>query len=82
MICGRRVVMLGVWLEHAVIDLSDIPEPQLGEIVTTIGADGRERILLTEVAAWQELTATDVLITLHGRMPRRYADAARTAVAA
>src|SRR5262245_17010723 len=67
---GRRVPVLGISLEHAVLDLSDIPDPRLGEVTTVLGTDGGGCISLHDVAQWQGITDSDVLMGLNGRLPR------------
>jgi alanine racemase len=67
---GRRVPVLGISLEHAVLDLSDIAEPRLGEVTTVLGADGDGCISLHDIAQWQGVTDSDVLMGLNGRLPR------------
>jgi alanine racemase len=67
---GRRVAILGISLEHAVLDLSGIDRPCLGEIVTILGQDGEARLTLEDIAQWQGVGESDVLMGLDGRMPR------------
>lgn len=67
---GRLVPVLGISLEHAVLDLSGIEQPQIGEVVTILGADGSGRITLDDIASWQGVTESDVLLALDGRVPR------------
>jgi alanine racemase len=67
---GRPVPILGISLEHAVLDLSDIEQPSLGEVVTILGRDGGSHIALDDVAGWQGVTESDVLMALDERMPR------------
>lgn len=67
---GQRVPVLGVSLEHCVIDLSAIPEPRVGEEVVVLGGDGPNAIALRELADWQGVTMSDVLMTFNNRMKR------------
>ena len=60
----------GISLEHAVLDLSGIDRPCLGEIVTILGQDGEARLTLEDIAQWQGVGESDVLMGLDGRMPR------------
>jgi alanine racemase len=50
---GQRCPVLAVSAEYAVIDLSAVSDPQLGDTVTLIGSDGQERITVEDVAAHQ-----------------------------
>ena len=67
---GMRAPVLGVSSEHAVLDLSDVPDPQIGEEVTILGESGGASISLLDLAAWQGTTGSDILLMLSGRMPR------------
>jgi alanine racemase len=67
---GQRVAILGISLEHAVLDLSGIDRPCLGEMVTILGQDGEARLTLEDIAQWQGVGDSDVLMGLDGRMPR------------
>lgn len=69
---GKRVPVLGVSLEHAVLDLSEIPDPREGEEVVVLGGEGANSITLAEIADWQGVAMSDVLMALNDRMPRLY----------
>lgn len=54
MLCkGMRCPVLGVSAEYAVVDLSAVSDPQVGDVVTVIGQDGNDAIAVEDVAAWQ-----------------------------
>jgi alanine racemase len=67
---GREVPILGISLEHAVLDLSGVKDARLGEVVTVLGEDAGARITLDDIAQWQGVTESDVLMGLSDRMPR------------
>jgi alanine racemase len=51
MLCrGRRCAVLSVSAEYAVIDLSDVRDPSVGDLVTVIGRDGDQEITVETVA--------------------------------
>jgi alanine racemase len=51
MLCrGRRCPVLSVSAEYAVIDLTDVPDVEIGDLVTVIGRDGDEEIAVETVA--------------------------------
>lgn len=51
MLCrGRRCAVLSVSAEYTVVDLSDVPHPEVGELVTIVGRDGEEEITVETVA--------------------------------
>ena len=66
---GCRVPVLGVSLEHTTVDLSEIPDPTIGDEVVVLGGDGEARIALEELAEWQQVRPLDVLTAFSGRMP-------------
>ena len=72
---GRRVPVLRICLDNAVLDLSRIADAAVGDEVVVIGAQGEERITLEEVAAWQGVSPLTVLAGLGARVPQRYSPA-------
>ncbi len=56
------------------VDVTDI-ECETGDAATLIGADGDDRIDVSEVARLGELSPYEVLTGLRGRLPRRYIEA-------
>lgn len=67
---GHRAPVLGVSLEHTIVDLSTVPGVGAGEVVTLIGSDHGVSIGLAEVAGWQGARVLEVLTALGGRVPR------------
>ena len=54
MLChGQRCPVLSVSAEYAVIDVSHLEHPRVGDEVTIIGTDGRDAIAVEDVALWQ-----------------------------
>lgn len=51
LIHGRRCRVLGVSAEYTVVDLAGVPEAEVGDEVTVIGADGDDAIAVEDVAA-------------------------------
>ena len=77
MLCrGVRCAVLSVSAEYTVVDLSDVPEPSVGELVTVIGRDGDEAIAVETVA--QQLGAPSAAYWMIGlkNVPYRYTLAA------
>lgn len=66
-----KAPILGVSLEHAVIDLSEVPDPEVGREVTVLGGSAEARITLEDLARWQGMGVNDVLMSLNGRIPAR-----------
>jgi alanine racemase len=75
---GRRAPLVGnPSLEHTRIDLTEIPEAQLGDKVVIIGAQGGERILPDAVVAHQKHTRiADLAMAIRPSIPRLYQDLA------
>jgi alanine racemase len=75
LIHGRRVPVVGVvTMDMTMVDVSDVEDPpcMVGDMATLIGADGDDRIDVSEVAHLGELSPYEVLTGLRGRLPRRY----------
>ncbi len=54
MLChGQRCPVLSVSAEYAVIDVSHLEHPRVGDEVTIIGTDGKDAIAVEDVALWQ-----------------------------
>jgi alanine racemase len=68
---GVKAPGLGVSLKHAVIDLSDVPGPQLGQDVVVLGQSGGVRIALEDIGRWQSLGVNDVPMSINGRVATR-----------
>jgi alanine racemase len=72
LIRGKRAPVTGVvTMDMTMVDVTDIP-CEIGDVATLIGADGDDRIDVSEVAAVSELSPYEVLTGLRGRLPRRY----------
>ena len=63
-ICGR------VCMDQIVVDVSDIPGIQAGDIATLIGTDGMETITAGGLAAALHTTPHEITTTLTARVPR------------
>jgi alanine racemase len=66
---GAKAPVLSVSTEHAVLDLSAVDDPKLGDEVTIIGRSGELEITLADLALWQDAGMNDALLMLRGRMP-------------
>jgi|SRR5262245_28806418 len=61
---------------------AEIAEPQLGEITTVLGADADGCIGLRDIAPWQGVTGSDVLIGLTAACPGSTSRTTASALAA
>ena len=73
---GHRAPILAVSLEHMVLDLSDVEDAAVGDTVRLLGGEGDAAIGLDELAAWFGMTPLDTAMTLSGRLPAHYREAA------
>ena len=69
---GIKVPIVGVSLEHCVLDLSAVDTPQIGDEVVILGGSGPDEITLPHIATWWGVGVNDVLMTFSGRMTQRF----------
>jgi alanine racemase len=74
-VAGREAPVLSVSLEHAVVDLSEVADAQIGSPVRLLAGDPSVGPTLAEVASQQGRTALEVLVSLTGRASYEYSDA-------
>ncbi len=70
---GRRVPLVGtISMDLTTLDVTDVPEAQLGDIVTIYGRDGADSIVVSDVAREIGTVTSDLLCALGRRVPRYY----------
>jgi alanine racemase len=69
---GIKAPIVGVSLEHCVLDLSAVDTPQIGDDVVILGGSGPDEITLPHIATWWGVGVNDVLMTFNGRMTQRF----------
>ncbi len=70
---GRRVPIRGrICMDQFMVDVSDLPEVQVGDEVVLLGRQGTEEITAAEIAARTDTIEHEVLAALTTRLPRRY----------
>lgn len=70
---GRRVPVVGtVCMDQILVDLSGVPEAQVGDEVVLYGAQGGHRISLEETAELARTIPYELTCSLTRRVPRRY----------
>jgi alanine racemase len=69
---GRRAPVLCVSLEHTTIDVTGIPDVELGSEASIIGGSDGDAVTLTDIARWQERTPLEVALSFSGRLPCKY----------
>ncbi len=69
---GQRAPVAGlVTMDMTMADVTGIP-CEIGDIATLVGADGDERLSLSEVARVGEISPYEFLTGLRGRLPKQY----------
>ena len=73
LIRGRRMSILGVpSLEHTRLDLTDLPEAEVGDEVVIIGEQGDAQISPEEVIARNGLKIAELALAVQESVPRVY----------
>lgn len=70
---GRRVPIVGrVCMDLTMVDVTEVPEVQIGDEVVLVGRQGNAEISADEVAAWNATINYEVVAALTARVPRVY----------
>lgn len=68
---GRRVPIVGrISMDVTVVDISHVPDAELGDVVTFVGRDGGGEIALDEVAKLADTISYEILTGMTGRVAR------------
>jgi alanine racemase len=68
---GCRVEVLGVSLEHTVVDLSGVEHPEIGEEVMVLGESTGASITAETLGEWQGKSPLEVLVGFDSTLPLR-----------
>jgi alanine racemase len=72
---GRRAPLIGmVSMDAITLDVSDVPDVQVGDAATLIGREGDLVITAEEVAEWSQTISYEVLTSIGPRVERRYSE--------
>ncbi|MBI4052200.1 MAG: alanine racemase, partial [Elusimicrobia bacterium] len=70
---GRRCAVVGmVTMDMLMMDVTEVPQLQVGEEVVLIGSQGKESIGVEEVCDWLETIPYELVCSLSARVPRIY----------
>jgi len=70
---GKRVPIRGrISMDQTVLDITGVPEAEVGDITTFIGQQPPGEITADEVASWANTINYEVVTTLPSRLPRIY----------
>ena len=73
LIRGRRVPVVGtVCMDMCMVDLTGVPDAQVGDEVVLIGPSGAENLRADDLAAWCDTISYEILCALGARVPRHY----------
>ena len=67
-------------MDQMMVDLSDLPEAEPGDLVTLFGKDGEEEISLNELSEKSGRYHYEILCGITGRVPRVYFDGGRAGI--
>jgi len=72
---GKRVPIVGrISMDVTVVDITDVPGVEAGEVATLVGADGGEHITVDEVAELAGTISYEILTGFTTRVPRVWQD--------
>ena len=70
---GRRAPFAGqITMDMCMVDVTDIPQAQVGDEVVLIGAQGEDRITVEAMASHCDQIPYEVWCAISPRVPRRY----------
>ncbi len=72
---GRRAPVVGrVTMDMIMIDITDVPEAEVGDAAVLMGSQGGERITSIDLADWAGTISYEIMTGVSARMPRTYKD--------
>lgn len=73
LIGGRRAPVVGrVCMDMTMVDVTEVPDVDIGHEAILIGQQGQERITATDLASWQQTIPYEVLCAIGPRVPRQH----------
>jgi alanine racemase len=70
---GKRVPLVGtISMDLTTLDVTDVPEAELGDVITIYGKDGKAAIEVSDVAPEIGTVTSDLLCALGRRVPKYY----------
>jgi len=73
LVAGRRVPIIGrISMDVTVVDITELPGVQTGDVATVIGSDGGEEITVDEVAECAQTISYEILTGWTPRLRRRW----------
>lgn len=73
LVCGQKAPILGrVCMDQIMVDVTHIPQAQMGSEVVLIGKSGSEEITMHQISQAAGVVHYEFMCSLHHRMPRYY----------
>jgi alanine racemase len=73
LIAGKKAPIVGrVCMDITAVDVTDIPEANVGSLVTILGQDGSQQITVEMMANWIDAIPYEIICGLGKRLPRYY----------
>lgn len=73
LIGGMRCPQVGtICMDQIMVDVTDVPNVQIGDEAVLLGEQGSERITADELAAWAGTISYEILLSVSERVPRIY----------
>jgi len=70
---GRRAPIVGnVCMDLTMLDVTDVPDVQIGDVVTLLGSADGDTITANELAGWAETIPYEITCRVSPRVPRVY----------
>ena len=70
---GKRCPVIGrVCMDQTMVDVTDVPQVQIGDTAVLIGCQGNEQITADEMGQWRGTIGYEVLVDIGKRVPREY----------
>lgn len=70
---GHRCPVVGnVCMDLTLVDITDVPNAQLGDTVTLLGKSHNDEITPQDIATWSNTIVHEVIAQLSDRLPRHY----------
>jgi alanine racemase len=73
MVRGKRAPIVGnVCMDLTMLDVTDVPDAQIGDTVTLLGSADGDTITANELAGWAETIPYEIICRVSPRVPRVY----------
>ena len=70
---GIRVPVIGrVCMDQLMVDVSDVPDVEVGDTVTLMGEEGEARVSADDIASWAGTISYEILLSTTGRVRRDF----------